>query len=242
MNSELVRKSLKKLSETVNFIYPATGWYFSSDEIEDSFIYNKKKWVCMFMYWKVLMIKGRRIRFSRDFGEACSGPGEFFGFKKLVDDGGEFIAETERFKKNRDIAQKYYQESLQLIHPPKEKYLYFDKIENIDENREIDVVNIYPDTKGLTSLTVLSSYDRESNMDNVMIPFASGCQSVFAIPYNEKFQEKPKSVVGLMDTLVRNYIPDDMISFSMPSNRFIEMANNIEGSFLDKNFENPTGF
>ncbi|MCP3923257.1 MAG: DUF169 domain-containing protein [Desulfobacterales bacterium] len=44
----------------------------------------------------------------------------------------------------------------------------------------------------------------------------------------------------MFDIMCRNFIPEDMVAFSVPSNRFIEMANNIEGSFLDKNFKNLT--
>ncbi len=243
MNSELVKESLRKFSEVLSFNYPAVGWYFSSDEIEDSFVYRKNQWVCMFVYIKMMMNNGKRIRFSGDNDSACPGPAEYFGFTDLEDDGGVFIAETERFKKNIEISKAYTRESAALIHPPQGEYLYMEKLEQIDSNREIDVVNIFP--AGLTNLTklvTLSNYDRATNMDNVLTPFASGCQSVFAIPYSEKFQEKPKSVIGLGDVLVRNFIPEDMVSFSVPSNRFVEMANNIEGSFLDKNFKNPTGF
>ncbi|MGD8562230.1 MAG: DUF169 domain-containing protein [Desulfarculaceae bacterium] len=242
MNSELIKQCLRKFSETVSFKYPATGWYFSPEEIEDSFVYTKDKWVCMFMYWKFVFKKGKRIRFSDDNNAACPGIAEYGGFKELEDDGGHFIAEVERFKKSKALAQEYYQESLQSIHPPKAKYVYFEQIDSIDENQEIEVVNLYPDPTGLASLVVLAGYDREQNMDNVATPFASGCQSVFTIPYHEKFQEKPKAVIGLMDHLVRNFVPDDMLAFSVPANRFVEMANNIEGSFIDKNFKNPTGF
>ncbi len=242
MNSEIVKQSLQKLSETVSFKYPATGWYFSSEQIENSFVFKKNKWVCMFMYLKMVMKKGRRIRFSGDYAGACTGPAEYFGFKALVSDEGQFIAETERFKKNRALAQEYYQESLKSIRPPKEKYIYLEKIENIDKEREIEVLNLFPDLTGLANLVVLSGYDREKNMDNVLTPFASGCQSVFTVPYNEKFNKYPKSVIGLMDSLVRHFVPEDMVSFSVPSNRFVEMANNIKGSFLDKSFKNPTGF
>jgi len=76
---------------------------------------------------------------------------------------------------------------------------------------------------------------------NVLTPFASGCRAVFTIPHHEKSQEKPKSI-GLGDPLVRRFIPEDMVSFLVPSNKFVEMAKNIEGSFLDRNFKNPTGF
>ena len=119
-----------------------------------------------------------------------------------------------------------------------------EQIENIDKDQEIEVVNLFPaDPTNLTNLVTFSGYDTATSlMDNVLIPNCSGCQSVFTLPYNEKFKENPKSIVGLMEPMVRHFVPGDMVSFSLPSNRFIEMANNIEGSFLDKNFKNPTGF
>ena len=241
MNARIVKEGLEKISESVDFNYPAVGWYFSSENIENSFVFKKDKWVCMFMYIKLVVNTGKRIQFSEDHGKAC-GAAENFGFKDLTGEDGVFIAETERFKKDLGLAQQYYKESLEIIRPPKEKYLYMEKVESIDESREIEVINLFPDMKGLTNLTVLSGYDRERNMDNVLAPFASGCQSVFTVPYYEQTQKNPKSVIGLMDSLVRNFVPEDMISFSVPSNRVVEMANNIEGSFLDKNFENPAGF
>lgn len=238
MNSEVIKESLQKLSETISFKYPAIGWYFSPEKIENSFVFKKDKWVCMFMYLKMVINKGKRIRFSEDHGNACLGVTEYFGFKELTGSDGKFIAETERFKQNRKLAQNYYRESLKRIHSPKEKYLYMEQIETIDKNREIEVINLFPDATNLAKLTVLSNYDRENNMDNVLIPFASGCQSAFTVPYDEKFQEKPKSVIGLSDPLARQFVPDDMLLFSVPANRFIEMANNIEGSFLDKKQKN----
>ncbi len=242
MNSELVKESLRKYSEVLSFNYPAVGWYFSSEKAEDSFTYKKDKWVCMFMYWKMVLKKGKRICFSADIGNACPGPTEFFGFAELIDDGGEFISETERFKKTKNLAIQYHKDSSTFIHPPKEQCLYMQRIEDIDDKEEIEVVNLFPNLRSLTSLTVMSYYDRNDMVDSVITPFASGCQSTYGIPYFEKFQEKPRSVIGMMDVLVRDFIPEDMISFSAPSNRYIEMANNIKGSFLDKNFNNPKSF
>ena len=243
MNSKLVKDSLLKFKEVLPLNYPAVGWYFSSEEIENSFIFKKDRWVCMFMYQRMMMNKGKRIRFSGDSGGACIGPAESFGFTEPVDDGGVFLAETERFKKSIECAKAYAREAATLINPPKGKYLYMEKLENIDNDREVEVVNLFPaDLTSLAKLVTLSSYDRLTSIDNVLIPDASGCQSVFGIPYNEKFQENPKSVVGMMDTLARNFVPEDMILFSMPANRFVEMANNIKGSFLDKNFKNPKSF
>ena len=243
MKSIEVKKRISELSETVSLKYPAIGWYFSSEEIENSIVFQNEKWVCMFMYLKAVLEKGRRIRYSDDNMKACTGPSEYFGFSALEDDDGKFIAEVERFKKDRELARQYYNESLKIIYPPKEKYLYMERISDIDDDRKIEVINLFPtDLTNLTKLVGLSGYDRMANMDNVLTPFASGCQAVFAFPYHEKFRDTPRSILGLGDQLVRHYIPEDMVSFSVPSNRFVEMVDNIEGSFLDKNFKNPTGF
>ncbi len=243
LNAKIVKEGLRKFSEVLSFNYPSVGWYFSSQEIENSFIFRKDKWVCMFMYLKMAMNKGKRVRFSSDSDRACTGPAEYFGFTELEDDGGVFLAETERFCKDLEISKAYTKWSATLIQPPKSKYLYMEKLESIDDNNEIEVVNIYPaDLTNLTKLVSLSGYDRFTNMDNVLTPFASGCQSVFTIPYHEKLKDNPRGIIGLSDPLVRNFIPDDMVSFSVSSDRFVEMANNIEDSFLDKNFKNPKSF
>ncbi|MCG8336605.1 MAG: DUF169 domain-containing protein [Proteobacteria bacterium] len=240
MKSAIVKESLQKLSEAVSFKYPATGWYFSAENIENSFINKKDRWICMFMYWARVLKKGKRIQFSADCGEACPGIQEFGGFLPPTDDQGEFIAETERFRKTRTLAQAYFDGWVSEIHPPPEKYVYFEKIEKIDESREIEVVNLFPDITGLANLTGLACYDREES--GTIIPGASGCQSAFSVPYDQKFKDKPMCIVGLMDVFVRRFVPDDMIMFSAPANRFVEMVNNIDGSFLDVNFENPTSF
>ena len=242
MNSELIKENLRKFSEVLSFNYPAVGWYFSSEEIENSFVFRKSKWVCMFMYMKMVMNKGKRIRFSGDNDRACDGPASYFGYAEIGDDVGVFLTETERIFKNIEISNAYIRETATLIRPPKDKYLYMEKLENIDHNKKIEVVNIFPASPAsLLNLVTLSNYDRFTN-DNAFTPFCSACQGVFTIPYNEKFKDNPKSVIGLFDIVAMNYLPEDMLAFSMPSNRFVEMANNIEGSFLDKNFKKPTSF
>ncbi len=242
MNSERIKHSLRKFSDVLTFNYPAVGWYFSSEEIENSFVFKKSKWVCMFMFMKLVMNKGRRIRFSGDYDSACDGAASYFGFAEIDENVGVFLTETERVYKDIEISKAYIKETANRIHPPKGKYLYMEKVENIDNNETIEVVNMFPaGTANLLKLVTLSSYDRSTN-DNAFTPSCSACQGVFTIPYNEKYKDNPKSVIGLFDIVAMKFLPEDMLAFSVPSNRFVEMANNIEGSFLDKNFINPTGF
>ncbi len=65
-----------------------------------------------------------------------------------------------------------------------------EKLENIDNDKEIEVVNIFPaDPTNQAKLVTLSGYDSVTSiMNNVLMPNCSGCQSVFTIPYNEKFE------------------------------------------------------
>lgn len=196
----------------------------------------------MFMYMKMVLNNGKRIRFSGDSDRACDGPASYFGFAEIDANVGEFLTETERVFKNIEISKAYVRETQALIHPPRAKYLYMEKLENIDNDRKIEVANIFPASPpDLLKLVSLSNYDRFTN-DNAFTPFCSACQGVFTIPYNEKFKDHPKSVIGLFDIVAMKFLPEDMLAFSMPSNRFVEMANNIEGSFLDKKFKSPTSF
>lgn len=242
MKSEIVKECVDKLSEVISLKYPTLCWYFSDEEIEDSHIFTSDRWVCMYMYWKKMMNKGARFRYSEDNGNACCGSTEFFGFKELSGSDGEFIADEERFKKTRKLAQYYYHESLKYIRKPEKKYIYSEQVKTVSDGFDIEVINLFPDIPGLTNLCALSGYDRAGGFDNIITPFAAACEAAFTIPYDEKFRDKPRSVIGSMDVLVRSYIPDDMLMFSVPANRFVEMANNIKGSFLDKSFKNPTGF
>ena len=67
-----------------------------------------------------------------------------------------------------------------------------------------------------------------------MIPFSSGCQSLFLLPYDESKKDNPKAVVGLTDITVRPMVEPDMLSFSVPYKMFVDMEENVRGSFLEK--------
>ncbi len=234
MNSEEIKESLETLSEVVSFKFPATGWYFSSKEIKDSITFEKEKWICMVMHLKRVTKKSARVCFSKG-KTGCPGPGFYCGFSGPVGGNpGLFLSEGEGLKKNEKVGNAFY-DAVQPI-PAKEKYLFWEKINTIESKREIEVINLFVDGKNLSSLNTLANYDRKTN-ENVIIEFSSGCQSLYTLPVKENIKKNPKCVVGLLDPCVRKFLPDDVLSFSIPSNRFVEIVNNIKGSFLDKNFK-----
>ncbi|WP_242966463.1 DUF169 domain-containing protein [Clostridium sp. BSD9I1] len=60
-----------------------------------------------------------------------------------------------------------------------------------------EVIIFYVNTNQLSALTVLANYYRPG-YENVMMPFSSGCQSLFLLPYAESKKKNPRAVVGLI--------------------------------------------
>jgi len=89
----------------------------------------------------------------------------------------------------------------------------------------------------LSALVVLANYGRENN-DNVIIPYAAGCQTIGIYPYSEAKSVKPRAVIGLTDLSARVYIRkqlgDNLLTFAMPLALFLEMEQNVPGSFLER--------
>jgi hypothetical protein len=233
MNGKEIKKGLEILEACIPFPYPAMCWYFTDDPGEDALAFKKDKWVCMFMYLKLTAKTGRPLSFSKDRGETCVGAAEYFGFRPIPEDSGWFLADDEHFKKSRTLAEDYRREARERVHPPKAPWLCMAPKARVRDEETVEVVNLFPDAAGLTALSAFAAYDREENSGNVRIPCASGCQSLFTLPYDQGFRELPYAVAGLSDPFARNFIPKDMMTFSLPAGRFLEMVNNIPGSFLD---------
>ena len=233
MNGKEIKNGLGVLEARITFPYPTMCWYFTDNPGEDALAFKRDKWVCMFMYLKLVAKTERPLSFSKDRGEACVGTAEYFGFRPIAKDSGSFLADEEHFKKSRALAEDYRRESRDRIYPPKAPYLCMAPKERVRDKETVEVVNLFPDVAGLTALSAMAGYDREGNSGNVRIPFASGCQSLFTLPYDQGFQEQPYAVAGLSDPFARNFIPKDMVTFSLPAVRFLEIVNNIPGSFLD---------
>jgi hypothetical protein len=83
---------------------------------------------------------------------------------------------------------------------------------------------------------VLANYGRGDN-ENVIMPYAAGCQTIGIYPYREARSERPRAVVGLTDLSARVYVrrqlDGNLMTFALPPAMFEEMEANVEGSFLE---------
>lgn len=118
------------------------------------------------------------------------------------------------------------------------RYCIFKPLGEIDTAAERPQTVIFPvDPDQLSALVVLANYGRHGN-ENVIIPYAAGCQTVGIYPYREALRERPRAVVGLTDISARLYTRKffgrEIMTFAVPFAMFEEMEGHVAGSFLER--------
>jgi uncharacterized protein (DUF169 family) len=117
-------------------------------------------------------------------------------------------------------------------------HVLFKPLKEVDpEAEKPETVIFIADPDQLSALVILANYGREG-MENVIIPWAAGCQTIGILPLREGKSGNPRAVVGLTDIsarkAVRSLLGSEFLSFAMPWEMFLEMEDNVEGSFLGK--------
>jgi len=230
MDSARIKKANLDLISHFPVTYQSMGWYFSSVDPEDAIKLPTDIWACMFKYIDNVA-KGYKICFSEN-SVGCAGASCYFGFSQPSENAGDFLASKEKFKEKVAYGNVFYHQI--KAKGPRKKYLILSNIEQIEDDIYIEVVNFWVKPLSLSGLVTLSNFDSPEN-NNVNIPFASGCQSMWTIPYKEKDKKYPKATIGALDPAMRKYIAPDTILFSVPANRFLKMAENIKHSFAHEN-------
>ena len=140
----------------------------------------------------------------------------------------------ERYIKSPALVRAYV-DRLPMMRIPT-RYVLFKPLSAVDPSADAPQVVVFVvDPDQLSALIVLANYDRDSN-DNVIAPFAAGCQQIGILAYQEGRSERPRVVLGLSDLSARRYVKrqlgEDLMTMAIPWKRFLEMESNVEGSFL----------
>jgi len=111
-----------------------------------------------------------------------------------------------------------------------------DAVDGANETPQAVIFFVSPDQ--LSALTVLANYARGDN-ENVIIPYAAGCQTIGIYPYREAASARPRAVVGLTDLSARLYVRKQLgdphlLTFTVPFALFEEMERSVPGSFLER--------
>jgi len=153
----------------------------------------------------------------------------------MTKESHENFLHGERYVKTPELVGRFI-DALPITEIPA-RYVVFKPLRDIDPVAETPrVVIFFADPDQLSALVVLANYGRGDN-ENVIIPYAAGCQTIGIYPYREASSERPRAVVGLTDLSarlqIRKQLGKNLMTFAVPWDLFREMEENAPGSFLD---------
>ncbi|MBP2627577.1 MAG: hypothetical protein H6Q68_2288 [Firmicutes bacterium] len=228
------------LVKELNLRYEPVAIFLSNEKPEGVLQGKEGQWSCTIPLF-LAAAKGKTAVFERKTtccpgGKAGLGFGQFpnypGGIEYFLSVGKSGVLEGEGYLKDPELGREFV-ECLPITDIPYQ-YVILKPMSQVDDTKEIpELIVFYVNNDQLSALTVLANYYRPG-IENVLIPFGSGCQSIFLIPYAETQKENPRAVVGLIDITVRPMIEPDMLSFSVPYKMFLDMEENAKGSFLEK--------
>jgi uncharacterized protein (DUF169 family) len=157
--------------------------------------------------------------------------------RKLVEEAesraGKIIR-GERYIKSPELVKKFV-EQLPIVNIPY-KYVLFKPLSRVMKDEEPVVIVFIANPHQISALIILANYSREG-VENVIVPMGAGCHQICLYAYREAESENPRAVLGLTDLdarlNIRGQVGDDVFTFAVPYSMFIEMEENVDGSFLE---------
>jgi len=210
-------------------------FYYTDKPSGEQLIQSSSNHRCI-MVDLVKVFTGKSICFNTD-SFSCFGGKRYLGYGLELTPNFEYFLscglpgklEGERYKETPELV-KEWMEKVPKFEAPK-KFIVFKRFDKLQESDEPDVVIFFAPPDVLSGLFTLVNFD-VGDPFGVICPFSAGCGSIVQYPYLEKESDSPKAVLGMFDVSARPYVSKDVLTFSIPINKFATMINNVEQSFL----------
>lgn len=182
--------------------------------------------------------KGRTAVFEAKTA-TCGGGSTGLGFTKFEPGSIEYFLSTgevggregEFYRITPQFARAFVESLPDIITPT--KYVVFKPLGEVGAEEVPEAIVFLVNADQLSGLVTLANYDRPTK-DNVLVLAGAGCHSTVLEVIAQARSENPKALIGLTDPSARKVIDKDILSFSLPYKRFLEMESQVEESFLTK--------
>ena len=220
--------------------------YFSSAELPITFYYTNEgghakmadpKSVPRCVIGALIEVRnGSPLCFDVD-SIGCPGGKKYLGFtEEIMPDFEYFLSygipgkiEGERYCKSPELVKEMMKQMPEFKAPS--RFIVFKRWDKLEIPDEPEVIIFFAEPDVLSGLFTLFRFD-ESDRNAVSAPFGSGCSTIVQYPYLEKSSDHPKAIIGMFDLSARPFVPQNVLTFSVPMTRFANMIDNMEESFL----------
>ncbi len=180
--------------------------------------------------------KGSSLCFNIE-SVGCFGGKRYLGFTEKIMPNFEYFLscgipgelEGERYKKSPQIVSELMK-NIPVFKAPAQ-FIVFKRWDMLEETDDPEVVIFFAKPDVLSGLFTLAGFD-ETQLNGVIAPFGSGCASIVQYPYLEKDSSTPKGIIGMFDVSARPFVQGNELTFSVPMNKFVNMIENMDESFL----------
>jgi hypothetical protein len=180
--------------------------------------------------------EGNTMCFSAE-SELCRGARRYLGFASEVMPDFEYFLSCgiegkvrgERYKKSPEMVREVINLAPEYKAPG--RFILFKRWDALEEDDIPQVVIFFAQPDVLSGLFTLANFDR-IEPDGVIAPFGSGCSTIIQYPYIERDTGRSRGVLGMFDVSARPFVPENILTFAAPMNKFLTMINNMEESFL----------
>ncbi|MEG0789814.1 MAG: DUF169 domain-containing protein [Alistipes sp.] len=166
---------------------------------------------------------------------SCRGGGRYLSFTDhMFPHFEQFIShdsegQGERYRRTPEQVHDFIT-ALPIL-PIRGRNLVIKRWDKLAETDRPDGVIFFAEPDVLSGLFTLANFNC-GRTDGVITPFGAGCTSIFYHVYREQVEGTNRAILGMFDPSARKCVKSNLLSFAFPYNKFTEVMDYMEESFL----------